>query len=170
VDPAKSPRDVRRTHLDLIISFLDLLSLYQTSIMSVPSPRFKDTGKKALDEFLHTTVKDRKVPAVFLGATDKNGELYFNCGGDRVFGKPDEGQVTPDTGESRSWPTLMLLMFSPAALLDDQVHDRSKLFHFAMEVANYRSHVGSLSTKGRYRWTIPKQSLSTYLSSASYLS
>jgi hypothetical protein len=128
----------------LIISFVDLLSLYQTSIMSVPSPRFKDTGKKALDEFLQTTVKDRKVPAVFLGATDKNGELYFNCGGERVSGKPDEGQVTPDTGESRSWPTLTLMMFSPAALLDDQIHDRSKLFHLAMDAANYRSRAGSL--------------------------
>jgi hypothetical protein len=170
VDPAKSPRDVRRTHLDLIVGFLDLLSLYQTSIMSVPSPRFKDTGKKALDEFLHTTVKDRKVPAVFLGATDKNGELYFNCGGDRVFGKPDEGQVTPDTGELRSWPTLTLLIFSPAALLDDQVHDRSKLFHLAMEAADYRLHVGSLSTKERYRWTIPKLLLSTSQSWANYLS
>jgi methyl acetate hydrolase len=67
--------------------------------MSVPSPRIKDTGKKPLDDFLQKIVTDRNVPAVFLGATDKNGELYFNCGGDRVFGKPDEGQVTPDTGE-----------------------------------------------------------------------
>jgi hypothetical protein len=132
--------------------------------MSVPSPRFKDTGKKALDEFLHTTVKDRKVPAVFLGATDKNGELYFNCGGERVFGKPDEGQVTPDTGESRSWPTLTLLIDSPAALLDDQVHDCRKLLHWALNPANCRSHAGSLSTRGRYQWMIPKLLLSTYQS------
>ena len=67
--------------------------------MSVPSPSFKDTGKKALDDLLEKTVQERKVPAAFFGATDKNGELYFNCGGERVFGKPDEGQVTPDTGE-----------------------------------------------------------------------
>jgi hypothetical protein len=133
--------------------------------MSVPSPRFKDTGKKALDEFLHATVKDRKVPAVFLGATDKNGELYFDCGGERVFGKPDEGQVTPDTGEQRLWTTsLSLLILSSAAFLDDQVHDCRKLLHWALDFANYRSRVGSLSTKERYRWTIPTSSRSIYQS------
>jgi hypothetical protein len=25
--------------------------------------------------------------------------MYFDCGGERVFGKPDEGNVSPDTGE-----------------------------------------------------------------------
>lgn len=68
--------------------------------MSVPVPQLKQTGKEALDQFLQKTVQDKRVPAAFLGATNKDGELYFECGGDRVFGKPDEGQVTPDTGQS----------------------------------------------------------------------
>jgi hypothetical protein len=67
--------------------------------MSVPVPEF--TGNEALNEFLQKTVRDRKVPATFLGVTDKNGELYFDCGGDRVFGKSAEGQVTPETGTYR---------------------------------------------------------------------
>jgi hypothetical protein len=67
--------------------------------MSVPVPQLKQTGKEALDQFLQKTVQDKKVPATFLGATNKDGELYFDCGGDRVFGKPDEGQVTHDTGQ-----------------------------------------------------------------------
>lgn len=65
--------------------------------MSVPNPKF--VGKEALDKLLKSTAKDRQVPAVFFGVTDKNGELYFDCGGERIFGKPDEGQVTPDTGQ-----------------------------------------------------------------------
>jgi len=68
--------------------------------MSVPTPEF--TGKDALDGLLKITVKDRKVPAAFFGVTDKNGELYFDCGGDRVFGNAEEGQVTPDTGMLQS--------------------------------------------------------------------
>ena len=67
--------------------------------MTVPVPQLKQTGKEALDQFLQKIVQDKKVPAAFLGATNKDGELYFECGGDRVFGKPDEGQVTPDTGQ-----------------------------------------------------------------------
>jgi methyl acetate hydrolase len=66
--------------------------------MSVPSPKLKSTGKEALDALLEKTVKDRRVPAAFFGVTDKNGELYFDCGGERVFGQKEEGQVTPDTG------------------------------------------------------------------------
>ena len=68
--------------------------------MSIPVPQLKQTGKAALDQFLQKTIQDKKVPAAFLGATNKDGELYFECEGDRVFGKPDEGQVTPETGQS----------------------------------------------------------------------
>lgn len=66
--------------------------------MSVPTPKLKEIGKETLDEFLRKTVESRKVPATFLGVTNKDGELYFNCAGERVFGKAEEGQVTPDTG------------------------------------------------------------------------
>lgn len=65
--------------------------------MSTPAPHLKSSGKKALDEFLSKTVSERKVPATFLGVTNKDGELYFDCGGERVFGKPEEGNVSPDT-------------------------------------------------------------------------
>lgn len=68
--------------------------------MSVPTPRLKASGKQALEEYLAKVVTDRKVPATTLGVTNKDGELWFGCGGDRVFGQPEEGQINADTSES----------------------------------------------------------------------
>jgi len=98
--------------------------------MSVPSPSFKDSGKKALDDLLERTIRERKVPAAFFGATDKNGELYFNCGGERVFGSPDEGQVTPDTGEFRSWS-------SSGTITDESVLQLFSMTKFMTAVGPY---------------------------------
>ena len=67
--------------------------------MAIPTPQLKDSGKKALQDYLDKVVSDREVPAVSLGVTNKDGELWFGCGGDRVFGQPEEGQITPDTSE-----------------------------------------------------------------------
>lgn len=67
--------------------------------MSVPAPQLKDSGKQALQKYLDKVVNDKEVPAVSLGVTNKDGELWFGCGGDRVFGEPDQGQITEDTGE-----------------------------------------------------------------------
>lgn len=65
--------------------------------MSIPVTTLKESGKQALEEYLDKVVQDREVPAVSLGVTNKDGELWFGCGGDRVFGQPEEGQITPDT-------------------------------------------------------------------------
>lgn len=73
----------------------------QTHEMSIPAPQLKDRGNKALQEYLDKVVSDKEVPAVSLGVTNKDGELWFGCGGDRVFGEPDEGQITQDTSKSR---------------------------------------------------------------------
>ena len=67
--------------------------------MSVPTPQLNSNGKHALEEFLQKTTKDRQVPAAFLGVTNKDGEMYFGCAGERVFGIPEEGEVKPDTSE-----------------------------------------------------------------------
>lgn len=68
--------------------------------MSVPTPHLNSSGKQALDDYLAKVVKDRRVPATTLGVTNKDGELWFGCGGDRVFGQPDEGQISSDTSMS----------------------------------------------------------------------
>lgn len=68
--------------------------------MAIPTPTLKQSGKQALEEFLQQTNKDHKVPAVSLGVTNKDGELWFGCGGERVFGQPNEGQINDETGAS----------------------------------------------------------------------
>jgi hypothetical protein len=95
--------------------------------MPVPTPHLKSSAKQALDQYLAKVVHDRKVPATTLGVTNKDGELWFGCGGERVFGQPDEGQISPDTSE---YPALLMILSvtsslmvrSPPAILDDQVH------------------------------------------------
>ena len=69
--------------------------------MALPLPTLTTSGKQALDQSLNKTVEAQRVPAVFFGATNAKQEIYFECGGDRVFGRPDEGKVTPDTCELR---------------------------------------------------------------------
>lgn len=86
------------THLCL--SYLDVVCyLAHSSIMPIPTPNLKSAGSQALQDYLDKVVKDGEVPAVSLGVTNKDGELWFGCGGDRIFGQPDEGQITPDTSE-----------------------------------------------------------------------
>lgn len=57
----------------------------------------KPGGKQALDAFLDEVVRGRQVPAAFLGATTGDEEIYFACGGDKVFGRPEQGQVNADS-------------------------------------------------------------------------
>lgn len=64
------------------------------------SPNVKD--RAALDEFLQRTVDSRRVPAMFIGATNAEGEIYYNNAGERVFGDQEKGVVDEDTSESTS--------------------------------------------------------------------
>jgi methyl acetate hydrolase len=67
--------------------------------MSLPTPTLDAAGKSALDAHLQKTLKERKVPATWLGVTTAEKELFFDYGGERVFGKPEEGLVDEHTGE-----------------------------------------------------------------------
>lgn len=71
-----------------------------TRTLSLPQPSLSPEGKRALDDYIHKTAGDKKVPAVFFGATNGKEEIYFGCAGEKVFGKPGEGEVTPETSES----------------------------------------------------------------------
>lgn len=65
--------------------------------MSLPTPSFDAAGKAALDAHLQKIVKERRVPATWLGVTNAKEELFFDYGGDRVFGKPEAGMVDDHT-------------------------------------------------------------------------
>jgi hypothetical protein len=85
------------------------------------SSALDETGVDALRQHLKDTVTGRKVPAAWFGVTSANEELFFDCQGERVFGKPNEGMVDEHTSGfrlvDRTDP-------SPTAVLDDQVcHD-----------------------------------------------
>lgn len=62
-------------------------------------PTISAKGKALLDEQLAKAVADPKQPAQFFGVASADDILYYNCGGDRVFGHPEKGQVTEDTSE-----------------------------------------------------------------------
>src|ERR1700761_2993282 len=76
--------------------------------MGLPQPALDAAGTKALDDFLTKTVEGRAVPAVFIGTTTSQGEIYFNCAGEKVFSKPDEGQVAPETSWFQSSYVILL--------------------------------------------------------------
>ncbi|ORY32011.1 beta-lactamase/transpeptidase-like protein [Naematelia encephala] len=65
--------------------------------MALKTATLKPEGKKALDSLLERAVDSKNIPAAFFGATNADEEIYFNCRGDKVFGRPEEGPVTPDT-------------------------------------------------------------------------
>lgn len=63
-----------------------------------PKPQLKPQAKQTLDEILHQAVSSRQTPAVFLGATNEEEEVYWACEGEKEFGEGGE-EVTEDTGE-----------------------------------------------------------------------
>lgn len=68
--------------------------------MALPLPQLSPEGKANIDRWLAETVDSHfQTPALFVGATTAESEIYFNCRGDQVYGKPDEGQVDADTSE-----------------------------------------------------------------------
>jgi len=66
---------------------------------AVPLPTVSPTGKQSLDALLDAKVAEAKVPALFFGAANAQGTIYFACKGDRVVGEPAKGQVDEDTSE-----------------------------------------------------------------------
>lgn len=76
-------------------------------------------GVEALDKLLKETVENRVLPATYFGVTGPEGELYYSCAGEKVFGKPEAGQVDPETS-TFLFPWRSLTCSRPA-FLDDQV-------------------------------------------------
>ncbi|GMK56865.1 hypothetical protein CspeluHIS016_0307050 [Cutaneotrichosporon spelunceum] len=62
-----------------------------------PKPHISAEGKAKLDAFLADKVAEKKIPAIFFGAANADGEIYFNAQGDKVLGEPDKGQIDADT-------------------------------------------------------------------------
>ncbi len=67
--------------------------------MALSQPKLNANGQQALDALLKKTAEERKNPAAFFGATNAKEEIYFGCGGEKVFGKPEEGMVNQDTSK-----------------------------------------------------------------------
>lgn len=63
------------------------------------SPTLSAQGKERLDALLTSASASGKWPALFFGATTADGEIYFNCKGDRVHTDPSKGQVDDKTSE-----------------------------------------------------------------------
>lgn len=68
------------------------------------TPTVTTEGKKQLDALLDAKVAEGKLPALFFGAANADGTIYYNCKGDRVLDNPSEGQVDENTSES-AWIT-----------------------------------------------------------------
>lgn len=60
-------------------------------------PTITSEGCAKIDSFLGSVVDSRRVPAMFLGATNAQEEIYWSCAGDKVFGDPSQGEVNSDT-------------------------------------------------------------------------
>ena len=61
-------------------------------------PTLGSDASAEIDQFLKRTGEKRVVPAVFLGVTNAEQTLYSNQNGEKVFGEPDKGIVTENTG------------------------------------------------------------------------
>jgi hypothetical protein len=60
-------------------------------------PTITSEGRAQIDSFLSSVVGSRRVPAMFVGATNAQEEIYWSCAGDKVFGDPSQGEVNSDT-------------------------------------------------------------------------
>ncbi|KAF9483313.1 beta-lactamase/transpeptidase-like protein [Pholiota conissans] len=56
-----------------------------------------DSGKKALDDVVAKLAGEHKLPGFAIGATTADGEIYFNCAGNKVFGDAASAELNPDT-------------------------------------------------------------------------
>lgn len=64
------------------------------------TPRLTGDAKTRLDTLLANTTHTKRFPAIFLGVTSAEGEIYYNQSGEVVFDQPDSGQVNANTGKS----------------------------------------------------------------------
>ncbi|RSH84255.1 uncharacterized protein EHS24_005768 [Apiotrichum porosum] len=94
-------------------------------------PRLTPEGKARLDELVKRQVAESGLPALFFGATTADGEIYFNCGGDKVVNKPELGQVDEDT-TVQLWS--MTKMITAIACI--QLHEKGLLTYDDPEVIN----------------------------------
>lgn len=62
-------------------------------------PKLDDAGVPALRKVLSEPIFKGTIPASTLGVTTAKETLFFEYGGDRVYGKPEQGQIDEDTSE-----------------------------------------------------------------------
>jgi hypothetical protein len=67
--------------------------------MSLLKHSLSQKGRAAIDNLLRETVESKRVPATFFGVTTADSELYYDQKGDRIFGKPDQGEVDEHTSK-----------------------------------------------------------------------
>lgn len=79
---------------------LPVLPIFQFTAMAARTeapPHLSPGGIAKLDAFLKETVESGVHPAIHLGATTREGTIYFAQYGDRVHGQPERGQVGDET-------------------------------------------------------------------------
>lgn len=72
----------------------------------VALPTISSSARGPLDEFLQENVQSRRVPAMFIGATNAKEEIYFNQAGEKVFGDASKGEVGSETSKLPETPYL----------------------------------------------------------------
>jgi hypothetical protein len=66
----------------------------------MPAPQLSKEGAASIDKFLREAVARKHIPALFLGATNQDEEIYYNQAGLMRFAEEDSGEVNKDTGKS----------------------------------------------------------------------
>lgn len=74
----------------------------------LPRPQVTQAGRSALSSLLKREVDAGRIPATFMGATNVDGELFWDQAGLQEFGNPASGEVGDGT---------MLQLFSMTKLV-----------------------------------------------------
>lgn len=67
--------------------------------MSTSLPTLTEKGRKAIDSIISDVIDNKKMPAVFMAATNADEVIYENQGGWVDFEHPEAGKVNAQTSE-----------------------------------------------------------------------
>ncbi|KAH9474873.1 Acyltransferase calJ [Psilocybe cubensis] len=59
--------------------------------------KLTESGKQALDNLFARASQEKKIPGFVFGASNLDGEIYFNATGFKVIDDPNSGEITPDS-------------------------------------------------------------------------